>query len=91
MDATVEQIDGYRFIYLLPTGEHEIFVEDTYYSDAPEQDVTTISGRIAAYAAALAPVAEESSSPLIRHHRSTRKPAMERPRLATAVHPAVIA
>lgn len=53
MDATVEQIDGYRFIYLLPTGEHEIFVEDTYYSDAPEQDVTTISGRIAAYAAAL--------------------------------------
>ncbi|MGD9809913.1 MAG: lycopene beta-cyclase CrtY [Sphingobium sp.] len=52
MDATVEQIDGYRFVYVLPVGERDIFVEDTYYSDAADLDAAAIRGRIAAYAAA---------------------------------------
>lgn len=52
MDATVEQIDGYRFVYCLPFSETEIFVEDTYYSDGPELDVPLLHVRIADYAAA---------------------------------------
>ena len=51
MDATVEQIDGYRFVYLLPWDERRLFVEDTYYSDTPDLDVPAIDARIAAYAA----------------------------------------
>jgi lycopene beta-cyclase len=52
MDATVEQVDGYRFIYLLPFDERTIFVEDTYYSDSPALDEPAIDTRIADYAAA---------------------------------------
>ncbi|WP_066647406.1 MULTISPECIES: lycopene beta-cyclase CrtY [Sphingomonas] len=36
MDATVPQIDGYRFVYVLPFSETRLFVEDTYYSDTPD-------------------------------------------------------
>ena len=50
MDATVPQIDGYRFVYLLPWDECSLFVEDTYYSDGPELDGPAIEDRIAAYA-----------------------------------------
>lgn len=50
MDATVEQIDGYRFVYCLPFGKNEIFVEDTYYSDTKEIDPKKLNGRIAEYA-----------------------------------------
>ena len=52
MDATVEQIDGYRFVYCLPFGERRMFVEDTYYSDAPDLDRAVLDERIHAYAAA---------------------------------------
>ncbi|MBC7986908.1 MAG: lycopene beta-cyclase CrtY [Sphingomonadaceae bacterium] len=52
MDATVEQIDGYRFVYSLPLGERRIFVEDTYYSDGPALDVAAIEARVLAYAEA---------------------------------------
>lgn len=67
MDATVEQIDGYRFVYVLPTGPDRLFVEDTYYSDTAMLDKRALRRRIAAYAAdhgwaprvpALPPVAE---------------------------------
>lgn len=51
MDATVEQIDGYRFVYCLPFSETEVFVEDTYYSDTPALDVKAAHRRIARYAA----------------------------------------
>ena len=51
MDATVEQIDGYRFVYCLPFSETEVFVEDTYYSDGKELDETTAHDRITEYAA----------------------------------------
>ena len=52
MDASVAQIDGYRFVYLLPFGPREVFVEDTYYAESPMFDRDVLAGRIAAYAAA---------------------------------------
>lgn len=52
MDATVEQIDGYRFVYVLPFGSDRLFVEDTYYSDTPDLDRGALAARIAAYARA---------------------------------------
>lgn len=51
MDATVEQIDGYRFVYVLPFAEDRIFIEDTYYSDGPEIDDDALISRIGEYAA----------------------------------------
>ncbi len=52
MDATVEQIDGYRFVYVLPFAEDLLLIEDTYYSDAPDLDGQAITKRIHDYAAA---------------------------------------
>lgn len=52
MDATVDQLDGYRFVYLLPWDERTIFIEDTYYSNAPDLDGPALEARIADYAAA---------------------------------------
>jgi len=52
MDATVDQADGYRFVYLLPFGSRSVFVEDTYYSVAPDLDIALLESRIAAYVAA---------------------------------------
>lgn len=49
MDATVEQIDGYRFVYLLPFSDHEMLVEDTYFSDTPTLSENAIGDRIATY------------------------------------------
>jgi len=49
MDARVEQPGAYRFVYVLPLGAHEIFVEDTYYADTPELDRAALSRRIDAY------------------------------------------
>ena len=51
MDATVEQMDGYRFVYLLPFDAETVFVEDTYYSDSPDLDIAEVRDRIATYAA----------------------------------------
>lgn len=51
MDATVEQIDGYRFVYCLPFSETEIFIEDTYYSDTKDLPIDDLHQRIARYAA----------------------------------------
>lgn len=52
MDATVDQIDGYRFVYALPFADDRIFIEDTYYSDGPEIDREAMAARIRDYAAA---------------------------------------
>lgn len=49
MDATVDQLDGYRFVYLLPFTPDTVFVEDTYYSDSPTVDRVQIAERIADY------------------------------------------
>jgi lycopene beta-cyclase len=45
----VDQLDGYRFVYLLPFSATELLVEDTYYSDGPELDPGVLRGRISAY------------------------------------------
>ncbi|MFC7538071.1 lycopene beta-cyclase CrtY [Sphingomonas sp. GCM10030256] len=52
MDATVDQADGYRFIYALPFDADHVFVEDTYYSDTPDLDPASLQERIAAYSSA---------------------------------------
>jgi lycopene beta-cyclase len=46
MDATVKQIDGYRFVYVMPFSETRLFVEDTYYSDSPTLNVRAVSQRL---------------------------------------------
>lgn len=52
MDASVAQLGGYRFVYVLPLGSDELFVEDTYYQDTPQLDRSVLSARIDAYCAA---------------------------------------
>lgn len=52
MDATVDQIDGYRFVYCLPFGPDRMFVEDTYYSDVPDLPRAALATRIGDYARA---------------------------------------
>jgi len=58
MDATVPQLapsgngHAYRFVYVLPLGERDIFVEDTYYADSPALDRDLLAARTAGYAAA---------------------------------------
>ncbi len=49
MDATVAQPGAYRFVYVLPLGADELFVEDTYYADSPTLDRRALSARIEAY------------------------------------------
>lgn len=51
MDATVEQVGGYRFVYCLPFDRETVFVEDTYYADTRELDPPVLRQRIADYAA----------------------------------------
>nr|ANY58028.1 lycopene cyclase [uncultured bacterium] len=53
MDATVEQIDGFRFMYVLPFAPDRVLVEDTYYSRSPELDVAKVTARVLAHAAQL--------------------------------------
>lgn len=50
MDASVAQIDGYRFVYVLPFNPRKVLIEDTYYSDSPDLDVDAIRGRALLYA-----------------------------------------
>jgi lycopene beta-cyclase len=50
MDATVEQRDGYRFIYVLPFSDKRILVEDTRYSDHTDLPRESMRTAIADYA-----------------------------------------
>jgi lycopene beta-cyclase len=50
MDASVPQLDGYRFVYVLPFGPDRLFIEDTYYSDGAAIDRDELAARIADYA-----------------------------------------
>ena len=49
MDATVEQLGGYRFVYCLPYSDTELLVEDTYYTDGPELQSQEVDARIKEY------------------------------------------
>lgn len=51
MDATVDQLDGYRFLYVLPFGPDHLLVEDTRYSDAMALDRGEVRAQALAYAA----------------------------------------
>jgi lycopene beta-cyclase len=51
MDATVDQADGYRFVYCLPFSDTRMLVEDTYYSLSPALDPADLGERIEAYMA----------------------------------------
>lgn len=53
MDAKIEQIDGYRFVYQLPVSPTELLIEDTYYSATPLLDHEALRGRIDQYLARL--------------------------------------
>lgn len=50
MDATVDQAEGYRFVYVLPWDERHLLIEDTYYSDSPDLDVEAVKARIGDWA-----------------------------------------
>ena len=52
MDATVTQLDGYRFLYVLPTAADAMLIEDTRYSDGPAIDRAALASDIHAYAQA---------------------------------------
>jgi len=52
MDASVPQIDGYRFIYLLPFSDRTVLIEDTRYADGPTLPVDRFREEIADYAVA---------------------------------------
>ena len=51
MDATVEQTDGYRFVYTLPFSDIDFLIEDTYYADGPVFDRARLRTGIETYAA----------------------------------------
>ncbi len=51
MDATVEQRDGFRFLYVLPLSETRLLVEDTYFSDSTHLDASALRAAIAEYVA----------------------------------------
>lgn len=48
-DASVEQFEGYRFVYVLPWSVDHLLVEDTYYSNSAELDIELIKERIFDY------------------------------------------
>jgi lycopene beta-cyclase len=50
MDATVPQVDGYRFIYTLPFDERSLLIEDTRYSDGADLDSEGMRTAILDYA-----------------------------------------
>lgn len=50
MDATVPQLDGYRFVYTLPFGPKHVLIEDTYYSDGPDLSPELLRRHLADYA-----------------------------------------
>jgi len=49
MDATVAQVDGYRFVYTLPLAADELLVEDTSYSDGPQLERERLRDGIRSY------------------------------------------
>lgn len=49
MDATIRQVDGFRFFYVLPFSSTSILIEDTYYSDDPALNCENIEAEIHSY------------------------------------------
>lgn len=49
MDATVDQQDGYRFVYTLPLDARTVLVEDTFYANGAAVDEAALRRNIGAY------------------------------------------
>ncbi len=49
MDARVPQLDGYRFIYVLPFSSRRVLFEDTYFSDDSRLDEGAVRQRVRDY------------------------------------------
>lgn len=52
MDARGPQLDGMRFMYVLPLGPRRLLIEDTCFGDTPLLDRPAYAARVRAYAAA---------------------------------------
>jgi lycopene beta-cyclase len=52
MDARVPQLDGFRFVYVLPLDDTRVLVEDTRYSDTPHLDRAALGDEIDRYVGA---------------------------------------
>ncbi|MBX3479558.1 MAG: lycopene beta-cyclase CrtY [Caulobacter sp.] len=52
MDATVDQLDGYRFLYVLPQSPTRLLIEDTRYADGEALDRDQLRADLNGYAAA---------------------------------------
>jgi lycopene beta-cyclase len=52
MDASVAQVDGFRFVYTLPFSSTRLLVEDTYFSRHSALDQGAVRQRLQAYLAA---------------------------------------
>ena len=50
MDASVDQLDGYRFVYVLPLSPTRLLIEDTRYSDGDTLDTPALSDDVRQYA-----------------------------------------
>ncbi len=50
MDACVDQLDGYRFVYVLPLSRTRLLIEDTRYSDGSDLDMNALHIAVLAYA-----------------------------------------
>jgi lycopene beta-cyclase len=53
MDATVDQHDGFRFVYTLPIGPRRLLVEDTYFANDPTLARDLLRRRIHDYVAGM--------------------------------------
>ncbi|MEZ4436376.1 MAG: lycopene beta-cyclase CrtY [bacterium] len=51
MDARLPQIDGLRFMYVLPLDARRALIEDTYFADGPALDVAGVERELERYAA----------------------------------------
>jgi lycopene beta-cyclase len=49
MDATIPQLDGFRFMYLLPLSADVLLAEDTRYSAGRDLDMEALEAEIVAY------------------------------------------
>ncbi len=49
MDAEVEQVGGFHFMYALPLAADRLLVEDTYFTDEPRLDESALARRIDAW------------------------------------------
>ncbi len=50
MDASVDQLDGYRFVYVLPFSPTRLLIEDTRYSDEGALDLAELATAVSVYA-----------------------------------------